>query len=102
MHNPKYNTKYGMYEPHCGLDNLKFAWGHDEYMYREFVTSLAHSQLICGREVGGIAHFLFLFFDTILFLNAGKNKDEEGKKERKRNNLSSSLFCLFFLSPCLL
>lgn len=34
MHNPEYNTRYGMYEPHCGIDGLKFAWGHDEYMYR--------------------------------------------------------------------
>lgn len=30
----RYNTANGMYEPHCGLDNLCFAWGHDEYMYR--------------------------------------------------------------------
>lgn len=34
MSNPKYNTKYGMYQPNCGLDSLLFAWGHDEYMYR--------------------------------------------------------------------
>lgn len=34
MQNSKYNTKYGMYEPNCGIDGLKFAWGHDEYMYR--------------------------------------------------------------------
>lgn len=34
MSNPQYNTEYGMYEPNCGLDELKFAWGHDEYMYR--------------------------------------------------------------------
>lgn len=39
MSNPKYNTKYGMYEPHCGLDNLCFAWGHDEYMYRMLVAN---------------------------------------------------------------
>lgn len=32
--NPKYNTKYGMYEPNCGLDNLLMSWGHDEYLYR--------------------------------------------------------------------
>lgn len=31
---PRYNTKYGMYEPNCGLDNVLFSWGHDEYMYR--------------------------------------------------------------------
>ncbi|XP_017777449.1 PREDICTED: inositol oxygenase [Nicrophorus vespilloides] len=32
--NPKYNTKYGMYEPNCGLDKLTLSWGHDEYLYR--------------------------------------------------------------------
>lgn len=39
MSKPKYNTKYGMYEPHCGLDDLCFAWGHDEYMYRMLVAN---------------------------------------------------------------
>lgn len=39
MSNPRYNTKYGIYEPHCGLDKLKFAWGHDEYMYRMLVAN---------------------------------------------------------------
>ncbi|CAI5707388.1 hypothetical protein KXD40_007673 [Peronospora effusa] len=34
MSDPRYNTKYGMYEPHCGFTNLKFAWGHDEYLYQ--------------------------------------------------------------------
>lgn len=32
--NPLYNTKYGIYEPHCGVDNLMMSWGHDEYMYQ--------------------------------------------------------------------
>ncbi|KAK7065857.1 hypothetical protein SK128_014148, partial [Halocaridina rubra] len=31
--NPKFNTKYGMYEPNCGLSNVYMSWGHDEYMY---------------------------------------------------------------------
>ena len=30
---PKYNTKYGIYEPNCGLDNVQMSWGHDEYIY---------------------------------------------------------------------
>ena len=34
MQNEKLNTPSGMYEPGCGLDALKFAWGHDEYMWR--------------------------------------------------------------------
>ncbi|TYJ58275.1 hypothetical protein B9479_001101 [Cryptococcus floricola] len=31
--NPKLNTKYGVYEPNCGLENVLLSWGHDEYMY---------------------------------------------------------------------
>lgn len=32
--NPKYNTKYGIYEPNCGLRNVHMSWGHDEYIYQ--------------------------------------------------------------------
>lgn len=31
---PRYNTRYGVYEPGCGLDNVQLSWGHDEYMYQ--------------------------------------------------------------------
>lgn len=33
-HNDKLNSKYGIYEANCGLENLKYAWGHDEYLYQ--------------------------------------------------------------------
>lgn len=29
----KFNTKYGIYEPNCGLGNVHMSWGHDEYLY---------------------------------------------------------------------
>ena len=29
-----YQTKLGMYEAGCGLDNVHLSWGHDEYLYR--------------------------------------------------------------------
>ena len=29
----RYNTKYGIYKEHCGLDEVKMSWGHDEYLY---------------------------------------------------------------------
>ncbi len=29
----EYQTECGMYEPHCGLDNVLMSWGHDEYLY---------------------------------------------------------------------
>ena len=30
---PEYQTPNGIYEPHCGLDNVTLSWGHDEYIY---------------------------------------------------------------------
>lgn len=39
MHDTRYNTPLGMYEPECGLDQLCFAWGHDEYMFRMLVAN---------------------------------------------------------------
>ena len=32
--NPEYQTRYGIYEPNCGLENVHLSWGHDEYIYR--------------------------------------------------------------------
>mmetsp|Transcript_23457 Transcript_23457/g.21333 ORF Transcript_23457/g.21333 Transcript_23457/m.21333 type:complete len:283 (+) Transcript_23457:50-898(+) len=37
--NIKYTSKYGIYDPHCGLDNLLLAYGHDEYMYHMLVAN---------------------------------------------------------------
>jgi inositol oxygenase len=31
--NPLYQTKYGIYEPNCGLDKVKMSFGHDGYIY---------------------------------------------------------------------
>ena len=31
--NPMLQTKYGIYRPNCGLDNIHISWGHDEYLY---------------------------------------------------------------------
>ncbi len=30
----QYNTKYGVYEPGCGLRKVHMSWGHDEYLYQ--------------------------------------------------------------------
>jgi inositol oxygenase len=30
---PEYQTKHGVYEPNCGLDQVNLSWGHDEYLY---------------------------------------------------------------------
>ena len=31
---PRYNTKYGIYQPNCGLRRVDMSWGHDEYLYQ--------------------------------------------------------------------
>lgn len=30
---PRYNTQYGVYQPHTGLEHVLLSWGHDEYIY---------------------------------------------------------------------
>lgn len=32
-HNALYQSKYGIYAPHCGFENVLMSWGHDEYLY---------------------------------------------------------------------
>lgn len=43
---PEYQGPTGMYEPHCGLENLLFAYGHDEYLYR----MLVHNKTTLPKE----------------------------------------------------
>jgi len=31
--NPRYNSKYGIYQPNCGLQNVMFSSSHDTYLY---------------------------------------------------------------------
>jgi len=32
-HDAVYSSEYGIYRPHCGLENVMLSWGHDEYLY---------------------------------------------------------------------
>ncbi|EER39143.1 myo-inositol oxygenase [Histoplasma capsulatum H143] len=36
--NQIYGTKFGIYYPNCGLDNVMLSWGHDEYLYNVVKT----------------------------------------------------------------
>lgn len=45
----RYNTKYGIYEPHCGLDNVHLSWGHDEYLYHALKDYLPEPALYMIR-----------------------------------------------------
>ncbi|XP_064905533.1 inositol oxygenase isoform X3 [Columba livia] len=30
---PRYSTEFGMYQPHCGLENVLMSWGHDGVLH---------------------------------------------------------------------
>jgi len=34
INDERYNTKYGVYSPNCGLKQVHMSWGHDEYLYQ--------------------------------------------------------------------
>ena len=45
---PAYQSKYGIYQPNCGLDKVHLSWGHDEYIYtvtRNFLPEPAQYML---------------------------------------------------------
>jgi inositol oxygenase len=46
---PRYNTKYGVYEPNCGLRKVDMSWGHDEYVYQMMKDSLPEPGLYMLR-----------------------------------------------------
>lgn len=41
-YNQIFNTKLGIYEENCGLDNLKLSFGHDEYLYKVLTKNTNH------------------------------------------------------------
>lgn len=47
--NPAYQTKYGIYEPNCGLDNVKISFGHDGYIYEVMKSYLPMEALYMLR-----------------------------------------------------
>jgi inositol oxygenase len=47
--NPDYQTKYGIYEPNCGLANVKMSFGHDGYIYEAVKSYLPMEALYMLR-----------------------------------------------------
>ena len=45
----RYNTKYGVYKPNCGLRNVHLSWGHDEYVYNMVKDNLPEEGLYMLR-----------------------------------------------------
>jgi inositol oxygenase len=63
---PTYQTANGIYQQHCGLDNIHISWGHDEYLYHVVKDYLPpeglamiryHSFYPCHRE-GEYTHLM--------------------------------------------
>lgn len=48
-HTPEYNSKFGIYEPNCGLRNVHMSWGHDEYVYQMVKDRLPEAGLYMLR-----------------------------------------------------
>lgn len=76
--NPKYNTKYGMYEPQVGLDNLLLSWGHDEYMFQV----LKHNKSTLPQQALNIIRFhsFYPWHSSGDYEHLMKPEDEETKK----------------------
>lgn len=49
LNHPVYSTKYGIYEPNCGLDNVHMSFGHDGYIYEVMKPYLPDSSLAMLR-----------------------------------------------------
>ncbi|MEW6125789.1 MAG: inositol oxygenase family protein [Acidobacteriota bacterium] len=47
--NPLYQTRTGIYAEGCGLDNVHFSWGHDEYLYQVMKAYLPEESLYMIR-----------------------------------------------------
>ncbi len=63
---PEYQTEYGIYSPHCGLDNVHLSWGHDEYIYtvtrnylpEEAQYMLRYHSFYPGHKHGAYRHLM--------------------------------------------
>lgn len=75
---PRYNTKYGMYTPNCGLDNIMLSWGHDEYMYQV----LKHNKSTLPEQALNIIRFhsFYPWHNGGDYEHLCSPKDEEIKK----------------------
>lgn len=49
LHDPVYSTKYGIYEPNCGLDKIHLSFGHDGYIYEVMKNYLPKEALYMLR-----------------------------------------------------
>jgi inositol oxygenase len=66
IHNPAYQTKYGIYEPNCGLDKVHMSFGHDgyiaevmkNYMPEESLYMLRYHSFYAAHKHGAYRHLM--------------------------------------------
>src|SRR6266850_7156161 len=66
LNNPLYQTKYGVYEPNCGLDKLHISFGHDgyigevmkNYMPEESLYMLRYHSFYSAHRHGAYRHLM--------------------------------------------
>jgi len=78
--NPLYD-KYGVYEEHCGLDNVVLSWGHDEYLYLILCANMtriikAGGKGLTDRELWPIRyHSCYPIHDLDTYINGRSQYD---------------------------
>lgn len=86
--NHLYNTKYGMYSPNCGLENVLMSWGHDEYLYQ----ILRHNNTTLPKEALQMIRFHSFYpwhtaGDYEYLCNEGDNVMKEWVKQFNKYDL---------------
>lgn len=49
VNDPRYSSRFGVYEEGCGLDEVLMSWGHDEYLYHVLKDRLPEPALYMIR-----------------------------------------------------
>ena len=74
---PFFNSKYGIYKPNCGLDNVLCSWGHDEYLY-QILTSEKNPNSIPEEGIYAVRfHSLYAYHDKHDYFHFQSAKDKK-------------------------
>lgn len=74
-HRKYINSKYGSYQPNCGLNNIICSFGHDEYLYR----LLKFNKIELPEE----AYYMIRFHSLYLWHNENEYGHLENDKDKK-------------------
>jgi inositol oxygenase len=72
----RYNTECGIYEPHCGFDNVTMSWGHDEYFYQVVKN---HPE----NHLPDVAMYILRFHSFYPFFEGGEYQHIANERDNK-------------------